>query len=60
MSRLTNNKTVFVAPDRSTEDRAKQRTFVSELKREKIDEPNKRHFVRGGTVVTVSVETTTK
>ena len=58
MSRCANHKTVFVAPDRSAEDRAKQRTLVSELKRKKINEPNNRHFLRGGTVV--SVETATK
>ena len=44
LSRSANHKTVFLAPDRSAEDRAKQRTLVSELKRKKLDEPNKRHF----------------
>ena len=58
LSSSANHKTVFLAPDRSAEDRAKQRTLVSELKRKKHDEPNKRHFLRGGTVV--SVETATK
>ena len=51
-------QTVFVAPDHCAEDRAKQRTLVSELKRKKIDEPNKIHFLRGGTVA--SVETAPK
>ena len=58
MSRSTIHKSVFVLPDRGAEDRVKQRTLVSELKRKKIDEPNKGHFLRGGTVV--SVETATK
>ena len=51
----TNHKTVFVAPDRNAEERAKQRTLVSELKKKKLDEPNSRHFIRGGTVVSVEI-----
>ena len=55
LSRSTNHKTVFVAPDRNAEERAKQRTLVSKLKKKKLDEPNNRHFIRGGTIVSVEI-----
>lgn len=46
-------KTVFLSPDRSYEQRAEHRTLVVDLKRRKTAEPNKRHFIRNGTVNTV-------
>ena len=60
LSRFTNHKTLYLAPDCSAEDPAKQRTIFSEFKRRKIDEPNLKNLLtlRGGTVV--SVETATK
>ena len=46
-------KTVFLSPDRSYEQRAKHRTLVADLKNRKTAEPNKRHFIRNGTVNSV-------
>ena len=41
---------VYVSPDRSPEQRTKQRELVAELKRRRSEEPSKRHFIRGGKV----------
>ncbi len=46
-------KSVFIAPDRSPDDRAKQNQLVQQLKKMKDSEPEKRHFIRGGKVCTV-------
>ena len=47
---------VYVSPDRTPDQRAKQRLLVEELKRRKKDEPLKRHFIRGGRVETTDVQ----
>ena len=43
-------KTVFVAPDRSVEQRALQKQLVTDLKKKKKEEPNKRHYLKGGQI----------
>ena len=43
-------KAVFISPDRSPEQRDKQRLLVQELKKRTLDEPGKRHFIKGGSV----------
>ena len=47
---------VFVCPDRTTEDRKLRKQAVTDLKKRLTDEPNKRHFIRGFKVVTASEE----
>ena len=41
-------KKVFISADRSTEQRAKQRELVQELKRRRTEEPDKRFYIRSG------------
>lgn len=45
---------VFICPDRSSDQRVKQRNLVLELKKRKEGDPgkNNRHYIRGGTVHT--------
>ena len=47
---------VFICPDRTTEDRKLRKQAVIDLKKRLIDEPNKRHFIRGFKVITASEE----
>ena len=49
-------KSVFISPDRTPEQRAAQRELVTEVKRRRVAEPHKRHFIRGGTVASVDGE----
>ena len=42
---------VYLSPDRSVEQRAEHRKLVLELKQRLVDQPGKRHFIRGNTVV---------
>ena len=42
---------VYISPDRSVEQRAEHRKLVSELKQRLVEQPGKRHFIRGNTVV---------
>ena len=44
---VENYNEVYVSPDRTPEQRTIQRELVSELKRRRIEEPLKRHFIRG-------------
>ena len=44
---------VFISPDRSADQRAQQKELIIELKKRALEEPNKRHFIRGGEVHTV-------
>ena len=45
---------VFIRPDRSPEEPKMRHETVMDLKKRLNDEPNKRHFIRGLKVVTVS------
>ena len=42
---------VYISPDRSVEQRAEHRKLVAELKQKLVDQPGKRHFIKGNTVV---------
>ena len=44
-------KGVYISPDRSVEQRAEHRKLVLELKQRLVDQPGKRHFIRGNSVV---------
>ena len=44
-------KTVFISPDRSPEQRAKQRELVKEIKTLVSEQPDKVHFIRNGTII---------
>ena len=44
-------KDVYLSPDRSVEQRAEHRKLVSKLKQRLVDQPGKRHFIRGNSVV---------
>ena len=46
-------KSVFISSDRSYEERAEHKTLVEILKKKKIEEPNKKHFISNGTVKSV-------
>lgn len=52
------HKTVFLSPDRTAEERLKQKEIVAELKRKVAQEPNKRHFIKGVQVVTIDIPVT--
>ena len=41
---------VYVSPDRTPGQRVEQRALVAELKRRRTEEPERRHFIRGGVV----------
>ena len=41
---------VFVRPDRSDEERARDKVLVQELLKKRETEPNKLHYIRSGTV----------
>ena len=43
-------KTVFISPDRSPEQRAKQRELVRDMKRLVTEQPDKLHFIRNGAI----------
>ena len=42
-------KGVYISPDRSVEQRAEHRKLVLELEQRLVDQPGKRHFIRGST-----------
>ena len=44
---------VFISPDRSVEERARQKELITELKKRTKDEPDIKHFIRGGRVCSV-------
>ena len=46
-------KNVFVSPDRCLEDRLKQRQLVQEMKRLNSENPDLRHIIRDGRLITV-------
>ena len=48
-------KSIFVVPDRSIEQRVQQKELVNGLKRKKAEEPNKRHYIKGGQVCSSDV-----
>lgn len=50
LRRVEQHKYVFISPDRSVEQRAVHRELVLDLKNRSANEPDKRHFIRGGKV----------
>ena len=44
---------VFISPDRTPNQRARQRDLVVELKKRRAEERDKKHFIRGDNVVTI-------
>ena len=46
-------KTVYVSPDRTEEDRLKQRELVRELKKLASEKPTMKHFIRNGKLFSV-------
>ena len=49
-------RNVFIAPDRTVEDRRLRRELVEILKKKRQYEPNRRHFIKGNEIVTSSVD----
>ena len=47
---------VFISPDRTPDQRAKQRELVVELKKRRAEDRGKNHFIRGDRVVTTDVK----
>ena len=48
-------KTVFLSPDRTCEERTKHRELVLRLKEKAVAEPNRRHFIKSGEIVSVDL-----
>ena len=46
-------KSVFVRPDRTLEERASHKLLIEELKRRREADPEKKHYIKGGSVLTV-------
>ena len=45
---------VYLSPDRTVEQRATHKKLVDEMKRKRVSEPDKKHYIRNNLVVTVS------
>ena len=45
-------KSVFVRPDRTLEERASHKLLIEELKRRREADPGKKHYIKGGSVLT--------
>ena len=48
-------RTVFLSPDRTLEQRTQHKELVDQLKIKKTQEPQKRHFIKGGNVCSVAI-----
>ena len=46
--------TVYLSPDKSTEQRVNHKKLVDEMKKKRLSEPDKHHFIRNNLVVSVS------
>ena len=44
-------KLVFISPDRNSEQRVMHRKLVEQLRTKRTDEPSKRHFIKGGQII---------
>ena len=53
LRKVNDLKSVFVCPDRSAEQRAKQKLLVTDLKRLAREQSDKKHFIRNGEIVSV-------
>lgn len=50
LKKTVNHQSVFICPDRSPDQRLKHKELVLEMKAKATEEPNKKHFIRRGTV----------
>ena len=48
-------KRVFISPDRTPEQRAVHRELVVQMKSKKTNEPNKRHYIKGGQIYSADI-----
>ena len=46
-----NYRYVYIAPDRSLEQQAEHKKLVVEIKKRLVEQPEKRHFIRGNAVI---------
>ena len=53
LRKINEFKSVFVCPDRSIEQRAKQKLLVTDLKRLTREQTDKKHFIKNGKILTV-------
>ena len=44
-------KQVFISPDRTPEQRAARRELIEQLKLKRTNEPNSRHYIKGGQIL---------
>ena len=44
---------VFIRPDRTVEERSAHKLLIEELKKKREDDPGKKHFIKGGEIVTM-------
>ena len=47
-------KSVYVSPDRSLEQRIRQRELIKDLRSRSIADPDNKYFIKGGTICTIS------
>ena len=56
LKKSENHKEVFLAADRTEEERTARRELVSLLKRKRETEPKQLHFIRDNTIITRDLE----
>ena len=44
---------VFIRPDRTLDERSAHKLLVEELKKKRAGDPDQKHFIKGGEIVTV-------
>ena len=57
LARSPKHNKVYISPDRSPTQRAEHRALVQELKDKRITDPNKRYYLRNGTIVSADIKT---
>ena len=50
-------KAVYVCPDRSPEERVRQRELVKTLKKLFVEQPDKKHFIKNGEIISIEKKT---
>ena len=53
LRKVNESKSVFVCPDRSTEQRAKQKLLVADLKRLSREQTDKKNFIKNGEILSI-------
>ncbi len=51
----TSHRTVFITPDRCIEERAEHKQLVQDLRQKRKEEPEKRHYLKGGVICSVDI-----